>query len=72
MIFIAWIVFIRLEQKIKLESQKKLCENKDFYGAVMFSEDTKILEFNQYRKSDKRPSIIYTDIESLIKIIDGC
>ena len=29
----------------------------------MPSEDTKILEFNQYRKSDKTPSIIYVDLE---------
>ena len=33
--------------------------------------DTKILEFNQYKKSDETPIIIYTDLESLIKIIDG-
>ena len=30
-------------------------------------EDTKILEFNQYQKSDKTPFIIYADLESLIK-----
>ena len=34
-------------------------------------EDTKILEFNQYQKSDKTTFIIYADIESLIKM-DGC
>ena len=38
----------------------------------MSSEDTKILEFNQYQKSDKAPFIIYTDIECLIEKIDGC
>ena len=31
------------------------------------SEDTKILEFNQYRKYDKTPSIIYANLESLNK-----
>ena len=31
-----------------------------------------ISEFNQYKKSDKMSCIIYTDIESLIKKIDGC
>ena len=36
----------------------------------MLSEDTKILEFNQYRKTET-PSIIYADLESLIKRIDG-
>ena len=29
----------------------------------MPSEDTKILEFNQYQKSDKAPFIIYADLE---------
>ena len=38
----------------------------------MPSEKHKILEFNQYTKSDKMPYIIYTHIESLIKKIDGC
>ena len=52
--------------KIKPESLKKLCQNKDFCGAVM-TEDTKILEFNKYEKSKKTPSIIYADLEYLIK-----
>ena len=38
----------------------------------MLSENDSILEFNQYMKSDKMPYIIYDDIESLIKKIDGC
>ena len=38
----------------------------------MPSEETKILEFNQYLKSDKGPFIIYDDIESLIEKTDGC
>ena len=28
----------------------------------MPSEDTKILEFNQYQKSDKAPFVIYADL----------
>ena len=35
-------------------------------------EDTKILEFNQYQKSDKAPFLIYADLECIIKKIDGC
>ena len=31
----------------------------------MPSEDTKILQLNQYRKSDKASFIIYADLESL-------
>ena len=38
----------------------------------MSSEETKILEFNQYQKSDKAPFIIYADPECSIEKIDGC
>ena len=38
----------------------------------MLSEDTKILEFNQYQISDKAPFIIYVDLECMIEKIDGC
>ena len=37
----------------------------------MPSEDTKILEFNQYQKSDKAPFIIYADLECIIEKTDG-
>ena len=37
----------------------------------MSSEDTMILEFNQYYKSDKTPYITYADLKYLIgKMID--
>ena len=59
--------------KNKFESHKKVCENENFWGAVMLSEDTKILVFHtkilvfhQYRKSDKTPSSNYADLESLM------
>ena len=38
----------------------------------MLSKDTKILEFNEYQKSDKAPFIIYADLEYLIDKIDRC
>ena len=38
----------------------------------MPSEDIKMLEFNQYQKSDKAPFIIYADLESITEKIDGC
>ena len=38
----------------------------------MPSEKDKIIELNQYIKLDKMLYIIYADIESLIKKIDGC
>ena len=56
----------------KLKSHEKSCKNKDFSGIVMPSEKDNILGFNQYVKSDKMPYIIYANIESLIKKIDGC
>ena len=46
-------------------------ENKDVFNATLPSEDTKILEFNQYQKFDKAPIIIYVDLEFLIEKIDG-
>ena len=39
---------------------------------TILSEDTKILEFNQYQKSDKAQFIIYVDLECIIETIDGC
>ena len=36
------------------------------------SDENKILEFNQCRKSDKIPSTIFVDFDSLMKRIDGC
>ena len=38
----------------------------------MPSEDTKLLEINQYQKSDKVPFIIYADLTWVIEKIDGC
>ena len=38
----------------------------------MSYEDTKILEFNLYQKSDKVPFIIYADLECIIDKINGC
>ena len=37
----------------------------------MPSEGTKILEFDQYQKSDKASFIIYGDLECIIENIDG-
>ena len=51
----------------KFESHKKVCQNKDFCNALKSSEDTKILQFNQYQKSNKAPFIIYADLECLIQ-----
>ena len=55
-----------------LKSHKKVCENKDFCNVIMPSKDNKILEFNQNKKSDKAPFIIYADLECIIEKIDRC
>ena len=56
----------------KRECHKKVCENLEFCNVVMPSEDTKMLEFNQYQKFDNAPFIIYADLEWLIEKIEGC
>ena len=38
----------------------------------MPSDYTEILEFNQFRRSNETPFIIYTDLESFIEKSDGC
>ena len=40
-------------------------------GAVMPSEDTKILECDQYQKSDNTSSVVYENLEPFIENIDG-
>ena len=51
---------------------KKVCESKDFWNIITPFQDTKILEFNQYQKSDEAPFVIYADLECLIERIDIC
>ena len=46
--------------------------NKGFCDVILPSENTKILEFNQYKKSGKAQFIIYADLEYIIENIDGC
>ena len=57
---------------IELESYIKVCKNKNFCNEIMPSEDTTILEFNQYQKSDKAQLMICVDLEYLIEMVDGC
>ena len=38
----------------------------------MPSEDTQILEFTQYQKSDKAPFIIFADLKCLTEKTEGC
>ena len=45
----------------KIQLHKRVCEDKKFCSIITPSDDNKILEFNQYQKSDKAPFIIYAD-----------
>ena len=69
--FYYWNCFHSLRTKNKFELHKRVCENKGLCKIIIPSEDTKILELNQYQKSDKAPFIIYADLECLIEKI-GC
>ena len=59
-------------KKNRLQSHNKVCENLDFCGAVIPSKNAKILEFNKDQKSDKALSIIYADLEFLVKKVVRC
>ena len=63
-----WFLLLELSQFFK--NRKKVYKDKDFSGIVIPSEKDK-LAFNHCMKSDKELYIIYDDIESLIKKIDG-
>ena len=57
--------------RTKLQSHKRVCENKGFCNIIMPSEDTKMLELSQYQKPDKAPFIIYADLDCILEKIDG-
>ena len=56
--------------KSKLELFKKVSKNKSLCNILMPFEDIEILQFNQYRKSDKGPFFLH--LKCLIEKIDGC
>ena len=58
-------------KKTKLESYKKVCQNEEFCNAIMPSEDTKLLQFDQFKKSDKASVTTYADLEFINKETDG-
>ena len=66
------INFISFKDDNDEEHVKYLKRDKDFCNVTMPSEDTKMLELNQYQKSDKAPFVISADLECLIEKIDEC
>ena len=70
--FIVVTAFILLQQETNINHIKSYVKNKYFCSIVMPFQDTKILEFNQYQKSDKAPFIIYANLECTIEKIHEC
>ena len=72
-VFTVSMVFIPLEQKTNLSCIKKYVKIEIFLyvDVIRPPEDTKILELNQYQKSDKAPFITYADLEFWLEKIDG-
>ena len=64
---IIWIAFIILEQKTSLNSIKKYVK----ISLIIPFEDIKILEFNQYQKTDRISFIIYADLECITEKTDA-
>ena len=58
--------------KNKLESHKKVCENRNYCNLEMPNEDNKVIKYNQGKKSIKYPFIFYADLECLLKKISTC
>ena len=59
MISVVSIDLAPLQQKINMNIIKMYVKSKIFED----NEDTKMLEFNQYQKSDEVPFIIYADLQ---------
>ena len=59
MISVVSIDLAPLQQKINMNIIKMYVKSKIFED----NEDTKMLEFNQYQKSDEAPFIIYADLQ---------
>ena len=51
---------------------KKVCENKDFCNVIVPSEDTEILEFNQYQNLTKHHLLFMQILHVIVEKIDRC
>ena len=64
--------FLAYTTKNKLETHKKLYENRDYCYVEMPNEDNEIIKYNHGEKSMKAPFIIYADLECLLQKISTC
>ena len=58
--------------KNKLESYKKICENRDYCHVEMPTKDNNIIKYNHGEKSMKVPFIIFADLECLLEKMSTC
>ena len=58
--------------KSKLESHKKICENRDYCHVEVLTKDNNIIKYNHGEKSMKVPFIIYVDLECLLEKMNTC
>ena len=53
--------------KNKLETHKKICENRDYCRVEMPTEDNNTIKYNYGEKSIKLPFVVYADLECLLE-----
>ena len=70
--FLLFEFFHSYRTKNKLESNKKICENHDYYHVEMPTKDSNIIKYNHGEKSMKLPFVIYADLEYLLEKISTC
>ena len=58
--------------KNKLKKHERLCNDHGYFYVEMSNDNDKILKYNQGGKSIKVPSIIYADLECLLKKMHSC
>ena len=58
--------------KNKLETHKKICENRDYCRVEMPTKDNNKIKYNHGEKSIKLPFVVYADLECLLEKMGTC
>ena len=58
--------------KNKLETQKKICENRDYCRVEMPTKDNNKIKYNHGEKFIKLPFVVYADLECLLEKMGTC
>ena len=64
--------FHSYRMKNKLETHKKICENRDYCCVEMPSKDNNTIKINHGEKSIKLPFAVYADLECLLEKMSTC